>query len=320
MASGEPLSFTQESIDRRGHSIQCRINAENPAKGFVPSPGTLTRFRPAAGFGVRVDAGYEVGDTVSQYYDNLLAKLVVWGADRDDARRRMLRALDEFEVDGVTTTIPAHRVVLQHPDFIAGRHSTKWLEDEVDPTLFATPDSAVTPTPPPRPTATRPRGRPRSSTSCRSRSTGSASPSRSGCPRWRPSRPRPPGPRPAGLAPGSRPAAAGGGSGTITAPMQGTIVKVNVAVGDTVAVDDTVLVLEAMKMENTIKSDVAGTVLEVRVERGRHRGRRRRPRGDPARGLSAESAVPIGRLSRPLRSATPPARGARAASRRCRRP
>jgi acetyl-CoA/propionyl-CoA carboxylase biotin carboxyl carrier protein len=270
VASGEPLSFTQDSIQRRGHSIQCRLNAENPAKGFVPSPGTLTRFRPASGFGVRVDAGYETGDTVSQYYDNLLAKLVVWGADRDDARRRMLRALDEFEIAGVTTTIPAHRVVLQHPDFIAGRHSTKWLEDEVDPASFATADGAA-------PVAAAPAVTGDGEVAEEAPKVEHLVPVEVDGKRftvkvWLPEVAAVAA-APTGAAP-RRPrarqsaAAAGGGSGTITAPMQGTIVKVNVAVGDTVAVDDTVLVLEAMKMENTIKSDVAGTVQEVRVTAG----------------------------------------------------
>ncbi|HYL52092.1 MAG TPA: acetyl-CoA carboxylase biotin carboxylase subunit, partial [Acidimicrobiia bacterium] len=143
VASGEPLRFAQESIERRGHSIECRINAEDTAKKFLPSPGTITRLRPPSGPGVRWDGGYGDGDTVSQYYDNLLGKLIVWAPDRDTAIARMLRALGEFEIAGVKTTIPAHRALLATEAFRAVTHSTNWVEDEVDPSTFAPASSAL---------------------------------------------------------------------------------------------------------------------------------------------------------------------------------
>src|SRR2546430_5735182 len=129
--AGEPLSFTQQPVERRGHAIECRINAEDPAKKFLPSPGTITRLRVPSGPGVRWDGGYDEGDTISQFYDNLIGKLVVWAADREGARRRMLRALRELEVGGGRTTVPADLAPLDHPHLVAGTHSTPWGQEEV---------------------------------------------------------------------------------------------------------------------------------------------------------------------------------------------
>ncbi|HEX8803100.1 MAG TPA: acetyl-CoA carboxylase biotin carboxylase subunit, partial [Acidimicrobiales bacterium] len=143
VASGEPLSVSQADIERRGHAVEVRINAEDPAGGrFLPSPGRITRLRVPQGYGVRWDGGYEAGDEVSQFYDNLVGKLVVWGADRPTAIARTVRALGEFEVGGIATTIPADLAILQHPDFAAGRHSTKWVEERLDLTEVAGVDAS----------------------------------------------------------------------------------------------------------------------------------------------------------------------------------
>jgi acetyl-CoA/propionyl-CoA carboxylase biotin carboxyl carrier protein len=265
VAAGEPLSFTQDSVERRGHAIECRINAENPAKGFLPTPGAITRFSLPAGLGVRVDAGYDAGLAVSQFYDNLLAKVITWGPDRETARRRMLRALDEFRIEGVCSTIPAHRVLLSQPGFVEARHSTNWLEQELDPEVLAEgPADEVVATAggggSEEPLVARlvpveVDGRRFSVKVWLPEGPSTAHPSPEG------GRPRPA--RPAALA-DSGPA----GSGTVASPMQGTIVKTLVSVGDEVEAGQAVVVLEAMKMENHVNAERAGTVSEVRVSPG----------------------------------------------------
>jgi acetyl-CoA/propionyl-CoA carboxylase biotin carboxyl carrier protein len=261
IASGEKLTFGQDDIERRGHAIEVRINAEDPTGGkFSPSPGTLSVFHPPAGPGVRLDAGYESGDTVSQHYDNLIAKLIVWAPDREAARRRMLRAIGETRITGVATTLPAHEVILSHPDFAAGEHSTKWVEDTLDLSgLTAAPAAAAAPasTEDDVPTVQRD-------------VTAEVDGRRFSVRLWVPDL--------GTVAVGGRPAArakraashavAGTGSGQVTVPMQGTIVKVLVSVGDVVEVGQAVCLLEAMKMENAVAAEKDGVVKEVRVSAG----------------------------------------------------
>jgi acetyl-CoA carboxylase biotin carboxylase subunit len=128
VAAGEPLPFRQDDITWRGWAIECRINAEDPFMGWMPSPGTITGLRPAAGPWVRDDSGAYEGCTIPRYYDTLISKLIVWGPDRAAAIARMARALDEYKVTGVRTTIPVLARILAHEDFRAGRLSTQLLE------------------------------------------------------------------------------------------------------------------------------------------------------------------------------------------------
>ena len=255
IASGEPLSFAQSDVApmRRGHAIEVRLNAEDPAGGrFLPSPGTLRRLDLPAGPGVRVDAGYAAGDEVSQFYDNLICKLVTWGVDREQARRRMLRALDETRVEGVATTIPADVAILSHPDFVAGEHSTKWVEERLDLSGVTSPSGA----------GPEPDGQVQHSV------TAEVDGRRFEVDVWLPA-------GGVGGAVATKPSrrvshagVAGSGTGEVTVPMQGTVVKVLVAEGDEVEEGQTICILEAMKMENSVAADRAGTLTELRVAAG----------------------------------------------------
>ena len=261
VAAGKPLGFSQQDVRRDGHAIEVRINAEDPTAGrFSPSPGRIELLQPAGGPGVRLDAGYESGDTVSQYYDNLIGKLVVWAPDREAARHRMLRALGEMVIQGVSTTIPADVVILEHPDFVAARHSTRWVEDALDlsavtaVTAERTAPSGESEAEPPR---------------VLREVTAEVDGRRYTVKLWVPEvAGSPAGGRVVQRPSRSRSAVTGTGSGTVTVPMQGTIVKVLVAPGDSVEAGQTVCVLEAMKMENAIVAEKNGTVTEVKVSAG----------------------------------------------------
>ena len=129
VAGGAPLSFSQNDVKLSGHAIECRINAENPANGFMPSPGRLTEWSAPSGDGVRVDTHCRMGAFIPPFYDSMIAKLIVHGADRGQAVARMSRALADFRVGGIHTTIDFHRAVLAHPDFLANRVTTRWTEE-----------------------------------------------------------------------------------------------------------------------------------------------------------------------------------------------
>jgi acetyl-CoA/propionyl-CoA carboxylase biotin carboxyl carrier protein len=265
VASGEHLSFTQDDIDLRGWAIEVRVNAEDPAEGkFLPSPGSITKLVPPQGFGIRWDGGYEAGDEVSQYYDNLVGKLIVWGLDRATAISRMIRALEEMQIEGVATTIPADLAILRHEDFANAKHSTKWVEDTLDLTgITATPSTPAADADEPakvqRDVDVEVNGK------------------RFAVKVWVPDLPvtvvaggAAAGPRPRRAAAAGAGAAAG--SGKVAVPMQGTIVKILVEVGQAVEAGQAVCVLEAMKMENNIAADKAGTVAEIKVEPGQSVG------------------------------------------------
>ncbi|MFN0091883.1 MAG: acetyl-CoA carboxylase biotin carboxylase subunit [Acidimicrobiales bacterium] len=264
VASGEPLPLTQEQVELRGHAIEVRINAEDPAGGrFLPSPGTITRLTVPQGYGVRWDGGYEAGDEISQFYDNLVGKLICWGKDRPTAIARTLRALSEMQVQGVATTIPADVAILSHPDFVNLEHSTRWVETTLDLSGVKADKGA----PPPVEDGEAPRVRRELDVEVNGRKFSVSM--------WVPeSAPVAAGAgasagaaRPRRAAPSSSGGAAGG-SGQVAVPMQGTIVKVLVAVGDTVEAGQSLVVLEAMKMENNINADRAGEVKEIKVAPG----------------------------------------------------
>ena len=270
VASGEPLSFSQDEIDLRGWAIEVRVNAENPAGGkFLPAPGHIDKLVAPQGFGTRWDGGYETGDDVSQYYDNLIGKLIVWGSDRDTAIGRMKRAIHEFVIEGIDTTLPADLKILEHPDFVAGTHSTNWVENVLDLTGVTGRLGTSDPDPSPTTEGDEPEVKVRRDVDVE------VNGKRFQVAMWVPeSALAVPVPASGGGAK-ARPRRAGGtgssaaaGTGAIAVPMQGTIVKVEVAVGDQVTAGQVVCVLEAMKMENNVASDVTGIVAEVKVEAG----------------------------------------------------
>ena len=254
VAAGEALWFSQDDVQVQGHAIEIRINAEDPAGGmFLPAPGTISSLHAPGGFGTRFDTGYESGDAISQYYDNLVGKLVCWGHDRNTAIGRTLRALDELVVDGVATTVPADVAILSHPDFVNVEHSTKWVEDTLDLShvvadgVDQSPDDET-------------------SDLVRRDVPVEVNGRRYDVRVWVPEHAASTSSGQRRRAPAS--SAGAGGNGRVAVPMQGTVVKIEVEVGQVVQAGDTLLVLEAMKMENNIPADIDGTVSEIRVAVG----------------------------------------------------
>ncbi|MFB6223770.1 MAG: acetyl-CoA carboxylase biotin carboxylase subunit [Haloarcula sp.] len=261
VAAGEELDFAQEDVAIDGHAVEYRINAENPAADFAPTPGPLATYNPPSSIGVRLDHAVTQGDEIGGDYDSMIAKLIVSGADREHCLDRSKRALDHFTVEGVHTTIPFHRLMLDDATFVSGEHTTKYLDQELDDTdldvaverwgTAGETGSGNTDTE----TATVavevdgerfdvviedgiPRG-----TGGAETGSSSASPADSESPQV-------------------------AASGAITAEMQGTILSVEVEPGDEVTQGDVVCVLEAMKMENDVVTSAGGTVASVPITEG----------------------------------------------------
>jgi len=256
IAAGEPLSLGQEDVRLRGHAIECRINAEDPSTGFLPTPGRITGYREPSGPGVRVDSGVREGSEVVGLYDPLVAKLCVHGIDREHARRRMLRALGEYEIDGITTLVGFHRALLGHACFAAGETchgivESEELAEEADQLSHLTTSVVAA-----------------SDGRLQGRNIQAEIEGR----RFEITLLEPEPPH-AELARRRRDRDAqqgqhGAARDAIVTPMQGTVLAVEVAEGDEVEPGQVVCVVEAMKMENEITSPRAGTVSELSVEPG----------------------------------------------------
>jgi acetyl-CoA/propionyl-CoA carboxylase biotin carboxyl carrier protein len=264
IADGEALGYDDPAP--RGHSVEFRVNAEDPGRGFLPAPGTVTTWRPPAGPGVRLDAGVEAGSVIGPAWDSLLGKLIVTGATREQALQRAARALAEFEVGGLATALPFHRAVITDPAFAPELHGgrgpftvhTRWIETEfLNEIAPWSPGGAAS-----EPAGLEDRqtvvvevgGKRLEVTLPATLAPGAAAAAANGQPRRQRS-PRHPG--------------AGGVSGDVlAAPMQGTVIKVAVSDGQQVTAGDLVLVLEAMKMEQPVNAHKSGTIAGLTAQPG----------------------------------------------------
>ncbi len=270
IAAGEPLTFEQDDITFDGHAFEYRINAENPANKFVPTPGTLETYDPPGGIGVRMDDAIHEGDTIAGDYDSMVAKLIVAGEDREEAIHRSRRALAEFDVEGIHTTIPFHRLMLEDDRFLEGSHTTKYLDESVEADALA---DAVDRWGPASIDGDRP---PKAElkeftieVNGKRFEVALEDPGDTGVRSSRDDRSSRPSPgRPSAASGGSSDALASATGEEITADMQGTILEVAVEEGDSVEAGDVVCVLEAMKMENDITTERGGTVTAVAIDPG----------------------------------------------------
>jgi acetyl-CoA/propionyl-CoA carboxylase biotin carboxyl carrier protein len=273
-AAGEELSYAQADVELQGHAIECRINAEDASKSFAPAPGKIGAYREPSGPGVRVDSGVEAGSEVSPMYDPMVAKLIVWDADREQATTRMLRALQEFEIEGLKTLIPFHQALLASEQWAKGETCRDLLEDKKWLKTLAFPA--------PAPAAAdgedaeqeveqsysvevsgkrfdvRVLGPPFAGSGSGSSAANGAAPAGPGGAPKRSRRASSSGPSPTSA----------GGPDTLPSPLQGNIWKVLVKQGDTVQEGQLLVIIEAMKMENEITAHKAGTIAELPIAEG----------------------------------------------------
>jgi acetyl-CoA/propionyl-CoA carboxylase biotin carboxyl carrier protein len=262
-AAGEPLSYRQEDVELRGHAIECRINAEDASKNFAPAPGKIGAYLEPRGPGVRVDSGVEAGGEVSPMYDPMVAKLIVWDADREQATQRMLRALGEYEIEGLKTLIPFHQALLATEQWAKGETCRDLLEDKQWLKTLAF-------DPPARPVEgeeeqveqtyavevsgkrfdVRVVGPPFAGGGGAGAGNGAAAGARKAPKR------------------GERKSTSAGGPDTLESPLQGNMWKVLVKQGDTVEEGQLLCIIEAMKMENEITAHKAGTIAELPIAEG----------------------------------------------------
>jgi acetyl-CoA/propionyl-CoA/long-chain acyl-CoA carboxylase, biotin carboxylase, biotin carboxyl carrier protein len=257
IAAGEPITLRQKDVRLVGHALECRINAEDVSKGFLPAPGTIVRYREPSGPGVRVDSGVAAGSEISPLYDPMVAKLIVHGVDREHARRRMLRALDEFVVDGVKTLIGFHKALLTHPCFIEGATCHGLVESELMASRAAELENG-------QPLGALDAGAPSVREAVRSIEVEG---------RRFEVRVLSPEPAFAELARRRRERSRGGastaaGRDAVVSPMQGTVLAVEVADGNEVETGQVICVVEAMKMENEVHAHRSGRVSELSVAPG----------------------------------------------------
>jgi acetyl-CoA/propionyl-CoA carboxylase biotin carboxyl carrier protein len=257
IAAGQPLSLTQDDVRLTGHAIECRINAEDVANGFLPAPGKITVYREPAGPGVRVDSGVVAGSEISPLYDPMIAKLVVHGVDREHARRRMLRALDEFVIGGVKTLVGFHKALLTHPCFVQGETCHGIVESELMAARAAELENG-------RPVAAELAGTVAMRETVRSIEVDGrrfevrllrAEPGFAELGRRRRERERGRG-------------AGGAGKDAVVSPMQGTVLAVEVEEGEDIEAGQVLCIIEAMKMENEVRAHRAGRVTELSVAPG----------------------------------------------------
>jgi acetyl-CoA/propionyl-CoA carboxylase biotin carboxyl carrier protein len=268
VAAGEPLSISQDGVQLRGHAIECRINAEDAAKNFAPAPGAIGAYREPTGPGVRVDSGVGPGSEISPMYDPMVAKLIVWDVDREQATARMLRALSEYEIEGLKTLIPFHQAILATEQWARAEtcrdliEDRQWLKQLAVQTVPAQDGQEEEPSveqnytvevsgkrfdvkvigPPPQYAAT----------------ANGAAPTASGATAAR----KPPRRSERG-GPGG-----GGGGDTLSSPIQGTVLRVAVQAGATVEEGELIAVIEAMKMENEITAHKSGTIADLPIAVG----------------------------------------------------